>query len=353
MTQSYTILVINPGSTSTKLATFHNSELTKSETLSHSSTELAQFHSIWEQFPFRLEICRQWVSQHLKECSAVAAMGGLLRPLEGGVYKVNEAMRKDARANLQGEHASNLGCELAYSIAESFNTPSFIVDAVSVDEFEPLAFYSGHPLIRRQALSHALNIHAAARQASTDLNIPLIDSSLIICHLGGGISIAPVRGGKIIDVNDAASDGPFSPERTGGMPLQQFITLCFSGKYTQPEMRKLVMGKGGLAAYLGTNSVIEVEKMIGNGDKNAAEVFQAMAYQISKEIGAMATVLKGKINGIVITGGIARSTMLTSWIQERVQFIAPVMIYPGEDEMRSLADGAFRVLQGQEQIKEY
>jgi butyrate kinase len=353
MANQQIILVINPGSTSTKLALYQDSELTKSETLLHSSSDLAQFHSIWEQFPFRLNICREWTAQHTQQCNAIVAMGGLFRPLQGGVYKINEAMRKDARANLQGEHASNLGCELAFGIAAAYNAPSFIVDAVSVDEFEPLARYSGHPLIKRQALSHALNIHAAARQASAELKIPLSDSSLIICHLGGGISIAPVRGGKIIDVNDAASDGPFSPERTGGLPMQGFISICFSGKYTEAEMRKLVMGKGGLAAYLGTNSVLEVEKMVNAGDKKAEEIFSAMAYQISKEIGAMATVLRGKVNCIVITGGIARSTMLTSWIKERVQFIAPIVIYPGEDEMRSLAEGALRALQGQEQIKEY
>ncbi|MFI5252538.1 MAG: butyrate kinase [Bacteroidota bacterium] len=353
MTSDNNILVINPGSTSTKLAIFQNTTQCKAETINHSSSELHQYPSLWEQFPFRLKICREWASRYVKECSAVVSMGGLFRPMPGGVYKVTDKMRSDARKNLQGEHASNLGCELAYTIASNYQAPAFIVDPVSVDEFEPLAYYSGHPMIKRRSLSHALNIHAAARHAATELKIPLYNSSFIIAHIGGGISVAPVRNGKIIDVNDAASDGPFSPERTGGLPLQQFIGLCFSGKYTEAEMRKFVMGKGGLAAYLGTNSVIEVEQKINAGDTAAREIYQAMAYQIAKEIGAMATVLEGKVNAVVLTGAIARSEMFTTWIMERVQFLAPVIIFPGEDEMRALAEGALRVLQGQEQYKEY
>jgi butyrate kinase len=353
MASQQIIIVINPGSTSTKLAVYHDTKMESHETLTHSSAELGHFKSIWEQFPYRLEICKRWVSGHVTACNAVVAMGGLFRPLEGGVYRINETMRKDARGNIQGEHASNLGCELAFAIAADFQAPSFVVDPVSVDEFEPLAFYSGHPLIKRRSLSHALNIHAAARHASEQLKKPLEQSSLIIAHLGGGISIAPVRGGKIIDVNDAASDGPFSAERTGGLPLQHFISLCLSGTYTEAELRKLVMGKGGLAAYLGTNSVMDVEKMVTEGNKEAKQIFEAMAYQISKEIGAMATVLKGSVDGIVLTGGVARSAMLTTWIKERVGFIAPIIMFPGEDEMRALAEGAFRVLLGQEQQKEY
>jgi butyrate kinase len=238
-------------------------------------------------------------------------------------------------------------------IAKEYKCPAFTVDPVSVDEFEPLAYYSGHPEIKRNSLSHVLNIHAAARLAAAECKISLEDSSFIICHMGGGISVAPLRGGRIIDVNDASSDGPFTPERTGGLPLQQFITICISGKYTEQELRKFIMGKGGLVAYLGTNSVEEVEKRITGGDKKAKEVYEAMAYKISKEIGAMATVLKGKVDRIVLTGGIAHSVMLTSWIRERVGFIAPVIIYPGENEMLALSQGALRVLNGEEQAKEY
>jgi butyrate kinase len=349
----YPILIINPGSTSTKIAISIDGKISESATIPHAAADLKQYAGIWEQFPYRLKLCQEWAGKRLTVCSAVVAMGGLLRPLQGGTYLVNDRMLKDARENLQGEHASNLGCALAYEIASKYNCPAFVVDPVSVDEFEPLAFYSGHPKIKRKCLSHALNIHAAARRGAEELKIPLLQSSMVICHLGGGISIAPVLGGRITDVNDASSDGPFSPERTGGLPLQQFISLCFSDEYKEDELRKFVMGKGGIVAYLGTNSVIEVEERILQGDGTAKEVYQAMAYQIAKEIGAMATVLGGRVDAIIITGGIAKSKMLIGWIEERVRFIAPIIIYPGEDEMLSLAQGALRVLDGKEQYKEY
>ena len=347
------ILVINPGSTSTKIALCNETGLCKTVTMVHSAVELSQFAGVWGQFSYRLKLCQEWISQHVLECAAVVANGGLFRPLEGGVYRVNRQMLDDARTNLQGEHASNLGCALAAELARTYSCGAFVVDPVSVDEFEPLARYSGIPLIARRSLSHALNIHAAARWAAQESKIQFERSSFIIAHLGGGISIAPVRGGKIIDVNDAASDGPFSPERSGGLPLQQFISLCYSGRYTDAEVRSLVMGKGGLVAYTGTNSAEQVEKRIAEGDKNAREVYQAMAYQVAKEIGAMSTVLKGNVNAIILTGGVSRSSMLTSWIKERVQFIAPVMMHPGEDEMGALAKAVYRVLNGLEQTKEY
>jgi butyrate kinase len=353
MQQHFTILAVNPGSTSTKIALCENDSIKERDVINHSAEEIQKYKNIWEQSPYRFELCEKWASTRLSECSAVVSMGGLLRSLQGGTYRVNEQMLKDARANLQGEHASNIGCSMAFELASKYNCPSFVVDPVSVDEFEPLAYYSGHPKIKRRSLSHTLNIHAAARRAADELGLELKNSSFIIAHLGGGISIAPVRGGKIIDVNDASSDGPFSPERTGGLPLQPFISLCFSGEYKENDLRKLVMGKGGLVAYLGTNSVVEVEKRIAAGDKNAQEVYRAMAYQIAKEIGAMATVLNGNINAIIIAGGMANSKMLLAWIEERVRFIAPILIYPGEDEMLALAQGAFRVLSGQEKAMEY
>ncbi len=353
MTDSYNILVVNPGSTSTKVAIAQGETIVKRETFRHSAEELARSPRIWDQFPFRLEQVQQWTAEHLKTCSAVISLGGLLKPVRGGVYRVDDAILHDARSNIQGEHASNLGAELAVELAKSYTTESYIADPVSVDEFEPLAYYSGHPEIRRKSLSHALNIHAACLKASADLIIPKEESSFIIAHVGGGISIAPVRGGAIIDVNDASSDGPFSPERTGGLPLQQFISLFFSQQYSESQLRKFVMGKGGLTAYLGTNSIVEIEEHIAKGDTDAKEVLQAMAYQIAKEIGAMATVLNGKVDAIVLTGGAATSTLLTTWIQERVQFISKIIIYPGEDEMQALASAAYRVLNGQEQCKVY
>ena len=353
MEGSHTILVVNPGSTSTKLALYNGEKNLQNETIRHPSTELAGFSGIWDQYPYRLELCQAWARKHLDACDGVGAIGGLLRPLHGGIYTVNGKMLDDARANLQGEHASNLGCALAHEVAGMFNTRAYVVDPVSVDEFGPLAFYSGHPLIKRKSLSHALNIHAAAWRAAKELGIVYERSSFVVGHLGGGISIAPVRGGRIIDVNDASSDGPFSPERTGGLPLQPFISLCFSGKYTEAEMRSLVMGKGGTVAYLGSNSLQQIEERIASGDETAREVLHAMAYQIAKEIGAMATVLAGRVDGIVLTGGIVNSAALVSSIEERVRFIGPVIKYPGENEMQSIAGAVLRVLRGEEQTKEY
>jgi butyrate kinase len=347
------ILVVNPGSTSTKLGLFVGEERVEGTVLRHDVDELEKFESVWDQFEFRLEVCREWVRSHVEAASAVVGIGGLLRPVEGGTYLINDRMIADARSNLQGEHPSNLGCALAAELAKQFGCPSYVVDPVSVGEFESLARYSGHPAIQRRSLSHALSIHAAARRAAQELDLPLSSSSFIIAHLGGGISIAPVLGGRIIDVNDASSDGPFSPERTGGLPLQPFISMCFSGEKNEREMRSLVMGKGGLIAYLGTNSVEEVEKRVERGDQVAREVLEAMAYQIAKEIGAMATVLRGGVNAIILTGGLAGSQRLTSLISDRVQFIAPLLVYAGDDEMKALALGVLRVLQGVEEVKEY
>jgi len=352
----YKILTINPGSTSTKVALFRDEELSLEETIAHKAGELRDYEKIWDQFEFRHKAILDLLKRNaikLTELSAVVGRGGLLRPLEGGTYLVNRRMVEDAKRGVQGEHPSNLGCALAQSIAREAGVPAYVVDPVSVDEFEPLARYSGHPLLERRSLSHALNIHAVARLAAERLKIDYRQANFVVAHLGGGISVCPVRGGRIIDANDASSDGPFSPERTGGLPLQGFITLCFSGKYSESEMRRLVMGKGGLLAYLGTNSAKEVEERIAKGDEKAEEVYQAMAYQIAKEIGAMATVLEGRVDAIVLTGGLAKSEMLVNWITRRVSFISQVLTFPGEFEMKAMALGALRVLRGQEEAKEY
>lgn len=347
------ILVINPGSTSTKLALYHDRDQVSVEVLRHDPVSLRQFPSIWDQFEFRMSTVRSWTQEKATELSAVVAMGGLLRPLQGGTYCVNEKMLHDARMNLQGEHASNLGCAIAAEIAKHYRCPAFVVDPISVDEFEPLARYSGHPLITRSALSHALNLHAAALRAADEIGKPIAESAFLVAHLGGGISVAPLRGGRIVDVNDASSDGPFSPERTGGLPLQQFITLCFSGKYDEKGMRDFVRGRGGLTAYLGTNSAMDVEAMVKQGDARALEIFQAMAYQIAKEIGAMSTVLAGHVDAVVLTGGLASSTMLVDWITQRVAFLGRVLVYPGEHEMESLAFAALKAVRGTSHAEEY
>ena len=350
----YNVLVVNPGSTTTKIALFENETAMCSEAFRHGAAELRACPALWDQFPLRWQAIEEWTSRNIRAAvSAVAAMGGMFRPLAGGTYAVNERMLRDAHANLQGEHASNLGCELAFRLASVYRCPAYIVDAVSVDEFEPLARYSGHPSIQRRSLSHALNLHAAARRAATQLGISIAQSSFVVAHLGGGISIAPIRGGRIIDINDASSDGPFSPERTGGLPLQPFIGLCYSGSYSEAEMRKLVMGNGGLVAYLGTNSATDVEARIAAGDATARDVYEAMAYQIAKEIGAMTTVLNGRVDAIILAGGLAFSSMLVEWIKARVNWIAPVLVFPGEDEMRALAEGVLRVLRGEAAALEY
>jgi butyrate kinase len=348
------ILIVNPGSTSTKLALFEGQVQQSAHTVRYESTELKRFGGIWDQFEFRMTGVRAWLHPQIhSRLSAVAGMGGLLRAVQGGMYRVNAKMLADAHANLQGEHASNLGCAMADALAREYGCRAFVGDPVSVDELIPLARYSGHPLIQRSSLSHALNIHAAARRAAAAFGRPLDGTRFVVAHLGGGISVAPVLGGKIVDVNDANSDGPFSPERTGGLPLQQLITLCYSGKYTETEMRSLIRGHGGLIAYLGTSLATEVERRIAEGDSVAREVFEAMAYQIAKEIGAMATVLNGAIDAVVVTGGLAGSAMLTRWIEQRIKFLGQVLIYPGEDEMRALAEGALRVLEGTEEAMEY
>ncbi|MGB2960686.1 MAG: butyrate kinase [Bacteroidota bacterium] len=353
MEQPRRILVINPGSTSTKLALYLDDQAEECEEVQHDPGTPQRSVQLWDQYRERLHRVREWAFATTRELSAVVGRGGLLRPVAGGTYRVNHRMLEDARANVQGEHASNLGCAMAHALAEEYGCEAFVVDPVSVDELEPLARYSGHPVISRKSLSHALNIHAAARRAAAEMNLPFRKSSFIVVHLGGGISVAPVRGGRIIDINDASSDGPFSPERTGGLPLQQFITLCFSGSHTEQEARSLVMGTGGLLAYLGTSAAPEIEKRIREGDDKAREVYEAMAYQIAKEVGAMAAVLCGSIQAIVLTGGLAGSTMLTRWIRDRVEFIAPIRIYPGEDEMKALATGALGVLTGDTTPLEY
>lgn len=351
--QNETILVVNPGSTSTKTALYAGPDLRASGVLRHPAEELARFARIPEQYSYRLDALRRWCAEHPGVPAAVISLGGLLHPVAGGTYRVNALMLRDAGEGARGEHASNLGCLLAAEMAAAHGCPAFVADPVSVDEFEPLARYSGHPLIERRSFSHALNIHAVARRAAETLGVPHGESRFVIAHLGGGISVAPVAGGRIIDVNDAASGGPFSPERTGTLPLQQFITLCFSGRYGEKEMRALVMGNGGLVAYLGTNNAAEVERRIGGGDARAREVYEAMAYQIAKEIGAMAVVLEGRIHAVVLTGGLASSALLVDRIRERIAFLGPFLLFPGEDELGALAAAALRVLRGEEQPLEY
>ena len=350
------ILVVNPGSTSTKVGLFTGKKKVSEENLVHSREELARYQSLWDQFDYRTDLVIEFLNrQNLKAFSldAVAGRGGMLKPLSRGTYVVDETMIEDARRGVQGQHSSNMGCAIAQKIAQLYGCVAFIVDPVSVDEFDVLARYSGHPRIARRSLSHALSLRAAAIWAAESMKMDPNKRNFIVAHLGGGISIAPVKGGHIIDVNDASSDGPFSPERTGSLPLQPFIDLCFSGEFTKKEVQQMVMGKGGLLAYLGTTDAREIERRIAAGDSTAGEVFAAMAYQIAKEIAAMASVLCGEVAAIVLTGGLARSALLVDLISTRIKFIAPIKVIPGELEMEALAAGALRVLTGQEKARRY
>ena len=287
---------------------------------------------------------------------AVVGRGGLLKPIPGGIYRVNEALIADLHKDWLGEHASNLGGILAHEIARvaGHSDEAFIVDPVVVDELQPFARYSGLPELPRVSIFHALNQKAVARRYAREINKKYEDLRLIVIHLGGGISVGAHIDGKVVDVNNALDgDGPFSPERSGGLPVHALVRLCYSGKYEYNEMKKFITGKGGIVAYLNTNSAAEVEDRAVAGDEKAREVYEAMAYQIAKETGAMATVCNGKVDTVLITGGIARSRILVDWITERVSFIAPVKVYPGEDEMEALSESVYYAKLGEIEIKEY
>lgn len=349
------ILVINPGSTSTKVALFAGRKLVEQENIVHPKEELASFNSLWNQFDYRTATIERFFTK-IKihgALDAVVGRGGILKTLKRGTYLVSDEMIRDARLGPRGMHVSNLGCALAQVFARKFHCNAYIVDPVSVDEFEPVARFSGHPAMERRSLSHSLNLRAAAFRVAEKLGINVNQNNFIVAHLGSGISIAPVHNGRVIDVNDASSAGPFSPERTGTLPLLPFIDLCFSGKHSKEQIIDMVMSNGGLMAYLGTNDLTKVEDMITAGDEYALNVFLAMAFQIAKEIGSMATVVNGDVKAIVLTGGLANSNRLVTEITGRVMFIAPVFVFPGEMEMEAMAEGVLRVLQGQEMVKEY
>ncbi|MDZ7370147.1 MAG: butyrate kinase [candidate division KSB1 bacterium] len=347
-------MVINPGSTSDKLALFEGDKEIASETIRYRNGQLDAFASLFDQLDFRSAAVDDFLTRRkINQLDAVVGRGGLLKPVRRGVYRVNAAMLEDARRGVQGVHPANLGCALAARVAERFGCPALVVDPVSVDEFEPVARLSGHPLIERRSLSHALNLRAAAIWAAEQQGREIEQVSYVIAHLGGGISVAAIRKGRIIDVNDASNAGPFSPERSGSLPMTPFAELCFSGKYTLGQIKKMIMGEGGIKAYLGTADVTEVEQRIAAGDSYAALVYDAMIYQIAKEIGAMATVLCGDLQGIVFTGGLAQSKQLTNRLSSRVSFLAPILILPGEREAEAMALGALRALSGREPIQEY
>jgi len=349
------ILAINPGSTSTKIALFEDSTCLWKEVIEHPAEELRGFSRINEQYPYRKMKIRETFEQHglsIDSLDAVVGRGGILSPLPGGTFLVDEYMVNSLH-NAISEHASNLGGILAYSLAEKTKIPAYIVNPVTVDEMEPIARLSGHPELPRFSLSHALNMKAVAHKVADRLGLSYRELNLIVVHLGTGISVSPHRKGRMIDVNNANNEGPFAPERCGTVPAISLVKMCFSGKYTEKEVISLLNREGGIYAYLGTKDVREVEKRINAGDEKSRLVLDALSYQVAKEIGAMATVLAGQVDRIVLTGGLAYSKFVTQAINQRVQFIAPIEIFPGEEEMEALALGALRVIEGEEQAQIY
>jgi len=351
-------LIINPGSTSTKIAVYEDENQIFEKTIRHSTEELSKFKKISEQFEYRKNLILEELKLNNIEqssLSSVVGRGGLLKPIEGGTYKVNDEMVLDLKAGVSGEHASNLGGLISRSIADEVNVPSFIVDPVVVDEMQEVSRISGHPNFERVSIWHALNQKAVARRAAIEkFGKKYEEMNFVIAHLGGGISVGAHRKGKAIDVNNALNgEGPFSPERSGSLPVGQIIKTCFEREFTQEEINKMVVGKGGLTAYLGTNSAQEVSKLADGGDKKSDLIYTAMAYQVAKAIGEYAVVLDGDVDAIIITGGIAYDKKFVDMISKKVSFIAEVISYPGEDELLALAQGGLRVLNGIEEAKKY
>ena len=347
------VLAINPGSTSTKFAVFEGERAVLVKNIRHSDGEMAKFRerAILEQAEFRCAQVEAALADSgitIGRLSAVVGRGGLLPPVASGTYEVNEAMLEELRSARRGEHASNLGAYLAKAIADKAEVAAYVVDPVSVDEWTEIARLSGSALLERQALSHALNSKAVAKRHARALGKAYELLRLIVAHLGSGVSVSAHEGGRMVDVTNSREEGAFSTERAGGVPAMQLVELCFSGGYSKRELEGLLFREGGLYSYLGTKDLEVVERKIVAGDERAALVFQAMGYQIAKEIGAMATVLRGRVDAILLTGGMAHSGRLVSDLKERVQWIAPVAVYPGEDELQALAEGALRVLRGEE-----
>ncbi|KUP07345.1 butyrate kinase [Bacillus coahuilensis m2-6] len=357
MQEQFRILVINPGSTSTKIGVFDNDDVVFEKTLRHDSDEINQYPSIIDQYEFRKTTILHALDEegiNVSKLSAVCGRGGLLRPIEGGTYEVNEQMLQDLRKGYSGQHASNLGGIIANEIAGALNIPSFIVDPVVVDELSDVARVSGFSLIERKSIFHALNQKAVARRVAKELNKSYEELNLIVTHMGGGITVGAHKGGKVIDVNNGLhGDGPFSPERAGTVPAGDLVDLCFSGDFYREEIMKKLVGQGGLVGYLGTNDAIQVEKRIEKGDEKAKLVYDAMAYQVAKEIGSASAVLQGQVDAIILTGGLAYGKDFVSTIVQQVSWIADVMVKPGENELQALAEGALRVLTGEEKAKVY
>lgn len=350
------VLAINPGSTSTKIAVYEDGNIIFKTSLQHSRESLEKFHELFDQYEWRKKLILDSLAKagiDLRTLSAVIGRGGIIGPVESGVYEVNDELRHDL-IHARVQHASNLGGVLARDIADQIGVKSFIADPVVVDEMIPYARISGVPELPRESIFHALNQKAIARRFARESNKKYEDLNLIVCHMGGGITISAHRKGRVIDTTNALDGcGPFSPERSGSLPPGPLVRLCFSGKYTEEELMKMVHGKGGLLAHLGTTSVPEVLERIDGGDLHAMLILRAMCYTVAKEIGAMAIAMKGDVDAILLTGGMAHSQRITDFIAEHVGFIAPIYVYPGEDELQTLAENALAAINGEREVKVY
>ena len=350
-------LIINPGSTSTKIGVFEDETLLFEETLRHSTEEISQYASIVDQKDFRKNIIVNLLNEKnfdIKSLNVVVGRGGMLKPIPGGTYAVTDALLEDLKIGKQGQHASNLGGILAREIGDSIGVPSYIVDPVVVDELMPIARYSGVPELPRTSVFHALNQKAVAKRYAKEKGVPYESLNLVVVHMGGGVSVGAHDKGRIVDVFNALDgDGAFSPERAGAVPSGALIKMCFSGQYTEKEVYKKIVGGGGFNAYCGTNDMRDVEKMADEGDAHAIEVREAFILQMAKDIGSMACVLSGKIDQIIVTGGIAYDKAVVAGLKERCEWMAPFTVYPGEDELLALTQGALRVMNGEEEAKEY
>lgn len=357
MEESLLLLIINPGSTSTKIAVYDELEECFSAEISHKWDELEMFETVADQEAYRYDLVIKALEAHtisLAKISGVVGRGGLLHPIESGAYQVNEKMVRDLKNAVYGEHASNLGAVLAKRIGDELNIPAFIADPVVVDELCAQARFSGMPDIERKSIFHALNHKSVAKLVAQELNLAYDEANFIVAHLGGGISVGAHSYGRVVDVNNALDgDGPFSPERAGGIPAGQLARLVHSEKYTIQEMQKKLCGKGGVFAYLGTKDMLEVRSRIESGDEYAKLIVDALAYQISKEISGLAAYFCGDVDAIILTGGLARLKLLTDEITRMISFIGPVRLVPGEREMEALAENGLEVLLGHKQAKQY
>lgn len=352
------ILAINPGATSTKISIFEGETNVFTKNIKHSVEDLSQFPTIADQYDYRKKFVLDELKEQniaLEDIAIVMGRGGLIKPLTSGAYRVNELMKKHLMEGYNGVHACNLGGLIADSVAQMVGLKeAYIADPVIVDEMDDIARISGHKDFERLSIFHALNQKAIARTYAKDMGKKYEDLNLIVAHMGGGISVGAHRHGRVVDVNQALEgEGPFSPERSGTLPMDQVIKACYSGKYTFEQMRKVIVGKGGLVSYLGTNDAYEVEKRALAGDKYADLIERAMAYQIGKQIASNAAVLEGKVDAILLTGGIAYGKPIVGHIKRHVEWIAPVAVYPGEDEMASMAMNARMILDGTIEVKDY